>query len=71
MKKLVLLACLLFLGIPASARDQNGQNQNCQGQQPPCTVKRISATEMGAIGTGMALLIGLGGYLVLRRRKSA
>jgi LPXTG-motif cell wall-anchored protein len=75
MKRLVFLACLLLLSIPLNSRAQDGQgqNQNCQGQQDGSSCggkQKISAQEMGTIGAGAAVLVGLAGYLVLRRRKS-
>lgn len=70
MKKLILLACLLAVSVPLASRAQNGQGDNCQGQEPTCTPTRISATEMGAIGSGVAVFLGVAGYLVLRRRRA-
>lgn len=67
MKKLALFVCLLLLTTPVSSHAQD-----CQGQQNGATCKSgISAKEMGAIGSGAAVLVGVAGYLVLRRRKSA
>jgi hypothetical protein len=67
MKKLLLLACLCFALAPQSLRAQNdnsqGQNDDSQGQHPS-----KGAPEMPGIAFGVAAVIGVAGYLVLRRR---
>lgn len=74
MKKFILPALLVLLSVPTLSFAQGQQgDQNCQGQQPGpgCGTKRIGATEMELLGATAAALIGLTGFLVIRRRKSA
>ncbi len=66
MKKLALTLALGFLLTPVSAfahHDRDWDDDDDNG--------RISATEMGTIGFTAAGLIGVAGYLVLRRRRAA
>ena len=65
MKKLALTLALGFLLTPVSAfalRHPDGDGD---------ADDRISASEMGTIGFTAAGLIGVAGYLVLRRRRAA
>jgi len=59
-----MLACLLVVLAPHSAKAQNDDDQ---GDRPK---RRIRATEMAGIGIGAAALIGVAGYFVLRRRNT-
>ncbi len=65
MKRLLLVAFLALLTTPRLALAQN-QDGNSQGDTP-----RVNATEMAGIGVGVAALLGVAGYLVLRRRRAA
>jgi MYXO-CTERM domain-containing protein len=71
-KKLLMLACLIVVLTPLSAR---AQNDNCQGNEDSqgCggSKPHMSAVEMTGLGVGGAALVGLAGYLLLRRRHSA
>ena len=64
MKRLLLVAFLALLATPglALAQDQD-QDGNSQGG--------VNAAEMAGIGMGVAALLGVAGYLVLRRRRAA
>jgi MYXO-CTERM domain-containing protein len=72
-RKLVLTICLLSIAVTSAAaqngQGQNGQGQNGQGQngqngQNP----RQHAAEMSSTAMAVAGAIGLGGYLLIRRR---
>jgi LPXTG-motif cell wall-anchored protein len=65
-KPLLFLACLLLVGSSQIARAEEHEDDGGSDDKPG-----ISATEMGALGASAAALIGVGGYLALRRRKSA
>jgi len=66
MRKLVLVICLLSIAAPL-ADAQNGPNgQNGQNGQKP----KAHAPEMSGITMSVAGIIGLGGYLLIRRRLS-
>lgn len=64
MKKLLLLVCLTLFVTPFSlkAEDHDGDDR---------PKHHLNATETTAFGIGAAGLIGLVGYLVLRRRRTA
>jgi len=62
MKRLLLVAFLALLTTPRLALAQN-QDGNSQGG--------VNAAEMAGIGVGVAALLGVAGYLVLRRRRAA
>lgn len=64
-RKLVLTICLLSVAASSTAA-QNGQGQNGQGQngQKP----KQHAAEMSGTAMAVAGAIGLGGYLLIRRR---
>lgn len=67
MRKLVLAICLLSVAAPFAAAQNggnNGGNQNGQNGQKP----RGHAPEMSGIAMSVAGVIGLGGYLLIRRR---
>lgn len=64
-RKLVLTICLLSVVAPFAAA-QNGGNQNGQFPQKP----KGHAPEMSSIAMAVAGVIGLGGYLLIRRRVS-
>jgi MYXO-CTERM domain-containing protein len=64
MKKLALTLALGFLLTPVSAFAHHDRDWDDDDD-------RISATEMGTIGFTAAGLIGVAGYLVLRRRRAA
>ena len=72
MKKLLMLAFLIVALTPLSARAQddncqgNENSQGCGGSKP-----HMNAVEMTGLGAGGAALVGLAGYLLLRRRHSA
>ena len=63
MKRLILLAsfAVLFTPYVASARDWNGGDRHR---------RKITANEMAAAGFAAATLIGIVGYLALRKRTS-
>jgi hypothetical protein len=65
LKKLILVASLALLATPylASARDRDDDNED----EGP---RHMSATEVVGAGAVGASLIGLVGYLALRRRSS-
>lgn len=72
MKRLIFLACLLLVSSPLALRAQDGQGDDCQGQENGSScVRKISAQEMGATGAGVAVFLSVAGYLVLRRRSAA
>jgi hypothetical protein len=60
-KRLLLVASLCFISIPLVARAEDRDQRHHH---------KISAKEMGAVGAGIAALLGAGGYLVLRGRKA-
>ena len=64
MKKLILLASLAVLFTPyvASAHDWNG------GDRDDHRHRKISANEMAAAGFAAAAMLGVVGYLALRKR---
>jgi len=66
MKRLLLLAFLDLLATPGLALAQN-QDQNQDGNSQG----GVNAAEMAGIGMGVAALLGVAGYLVLRRRRAA
>ncbi len=66
MKRLLLLAFLALLATPGLALAQN-QDQNQDGNSQG----GVNAAEMAGIGVGVAALLGVAGYLVLRRRRAA
>jgi MYXO-CTERM domain-containing protein len=61
LKKLILLACLVVALAPrgAKAEDDDGHKRH------------IRADEMAGMGVGAAALVGVAGYLLLRRRQSS
>jgi MYXO-CTERM domain-containing protein len=61
LKKLILLACLVVALTPcgAKAEDDDGYKHH------------IRADEMAGLGVGAAALVGVAGYLLLRRRHSS
>jgi MYXO-CTERM domain-containing protein len=71
-KKLLMLAFLIVALTPLSAK---AQNDNCQGNEDSSgcggSKPHMSAVEMAGVGVGAAALVGLAGYLFLRRRHSA
>ena len=68
MKRLLLLASLALLATPglAVARDQNGDDQGEDQKEH----QHVTAKEMAGVGIGAAALIGVAGYLALRRRRA-
>ena len=65
MKKLFLLACLVVALAPLAAKaDDNDRDDRHKHHH-------VSAAEMTGIGIGVAGLIGVAGYLMLRKRHSA
>jgi len=66
LKRLILLAsfAVLFTPYVANARDSN------DGDRDNHRHKKISANEMAAAGFASAALIGVVGYLALRKRTS-
>jgi hypothetical protein len=68
MQKLVLAICLLSVVVPFAAAQNGGNgNGNQNGQFPK---HKGHAAEMSGIAMAVAGVIGLGGYLVIRRRHS-
>jgi hypothetical protein len=67
LKKLFLILCLLVLAVPCAtlARGGNNYNNNNQNNQ---NHKKGNAAELPGIALGAAAVIGVAGYLVLRRR---
>jgi MYXO-CTERM domain-containing protein len=63
MKRFLLVAFLALLVTPglALAQDQNGDHGGDH--------QDVNALEMVGVGTGAAALIGIAGYLALRRRR--
>jgi MYXO-CTERM domain-containing protein len=63
MKRLLLVAFLALLVTPglALAEDQNGDHEGDH--------QDVKALEMAGVGIGAAALIGVAGYLALRRRR--
>lgn len=64
MKKLFLLACLTVALAPLRAMAEHHDRDDM-------SKRHMSAVEMTGIGIGGAALVGLAGYLLLRRRHSA
>jgi hypothetical protein len=66
LKRLILLAsfAVLFTPYVASAHDSNG------GDRDDRRHRKISANEMATAGFAAAAMIGVVGYLVLRKRTS-
>lgn len=67
LKKLLLLVCLCFALAPVSLHAQN--NNNNSGNQAPH--HRKGAPEMPGIAFGVAAVIGVAGYALLRRRHAS
>jgi len=63
-----LLLPILGLVLISAPKIAFAQNDNNQGNEPR---PHMGATEMAAMGTGAAFLVGATGYLLLRKRKSA
>jgi MYXO-CTERM domain-containing protein len=63
MKRLLLVAFLALLVTPglALAEDQKGDHEGDH--------QDVKALEMAGVGTGAAALVGIAGYLALRRRR--
>jgi len=64
LKRIILAVAISILLTPHFAKAWDGENDD--GDHP-----RISAKEMTTIGVAAASLIGIVGYLALRRRKQA
>jgi len=68
MQKLVLAICFLSVAAPFAAAQNGGNNNNGnQNGQYPQKHKQHAA-EMSGTATAVAGVIGLGGYLLIRRR---
>jgi hypothetical protein len=65
MKRLLLVAFLALLATPGLALAQD-QNVDQQGDH-----QDVKAREVAGVGVGIAALLGVAGYLVLRRRRAA
>jgi len=66
MRKLVLAICFLSVAAPfATAKNGGNNNGNLNGPKP-----KGHAPEMSGIAMAVAGAIGLGGYLLIRRRLS-
>lgn len=73
MKRLLLSACLALCATPfiASAHNQNWKPINENGDKDGKRHRWMGATEMAFAGFGVAATLGVGGYLVLRKRNTA
>ena len=69
MRKLVLVICLLSVAAPFAPAKNDGNNNGNQNGQVPQKHKE-HAPEMSGIAMSVAGVIGLGGYLLIRRRLS-
>jgi hypothetical protein len=67
LKKLFLLMSLVFLAVPYAASGSNNNNNNNNNNQPK---PRGSAPEMPGFALAAAGIVGLSGYLLIRRRHS-
>lgn len=65
MKKLLLLAALTMALAPYGVKAE-GNNWDDKPKH-----RHVNGDEMAGIGVGAAALVGLAGYLLLRRRHSA
>ena len=64
LRKLFLLTCLIVALAPNNAKAEDHDRDDRHKH-------RVKASEMTGIGIGAAALVGLAGYLLLRRRHSA
>ena len=71
MQKLVLAICLLSVAAPFAAAKNGGNGGNGDGNQNGHPEKHKGhAPEMSGMAMSVAGVIGLGGYLLIRRRVS-
>ena len=66
MKKLIMLVCLVIALMPQSVRAER-EDDDRDDHRPK---HHIRANELAGIGIGVAALIGVAGYLVVRRRNT-
>jgi O-antigen/teichoic acid export membrane protein len=64
LKKIFLLACLFVALAPRIAKAEDHDRDDRRKHH-------IRASEMAGVGLGAAALVGVAGYLILRRRHSS
>jgi hypothetical protein len=66
MKRLIMLVCLVVALMPQTVRAERGDHDRDNHRRK----HHVRANELAGIGIGVAALIGVAGYLVVRRRNS-
>lgn len=66
MKKLILLGCLVVALMPQSVKAERGDHDR-DDHGPK---RQMKANELAGIGIGVAALIGVAGYRLVRRRNT-